>query len=267
MTGRPDALSSAAITAVVVTIGAQIVYPLVHGSARDAATIVVLCSAAVAMAADALRRRGALHGALVIISVGAIAFVAELAGTRTGVPFGQYTYAQGRIGPSIADVPVLITAAWFVGAYSVWRVASYVAPRRGVIRVLGATIALVGWDLYLDPQMVAAGLWRWNARDAGLPGVEEIPLTNYAGWAVLGLVVFGVLSVIDAPTARTSAAIDPRAVPIVPTIWFHWTWLGSAVAQIWFLEDGALRSGIPYAFVAMAVLGVPGIAKATGCRR
>ncbi|GAA1462265.1 carotenoid biosynthesis protein [Williamsia maris] len=268
-TVRSPSIHTLAVAGLAVTIGAQIVYPLVHGSTRDATTMVVLCAGVVAMAADAIGRRGALRGGLVIVTIAVLAFTFEVLGTRTGIPFGDYTYTQGRIGPSVATVPILISAAWFVGAYSVWRVAVFVLPRRPVLRVLAATVALVGWDLYLDPQMVAAGLWRWGVDDAGLPGIDQIPLTNYAGWALLGLVVFGVLSLLDAP-ARTDVLRpdDTTArVPVVPLAWFAWTWLGSAVAQVFFLEDGALRSGIPYALVAMAVLGVPALATATGCRR
>ncbi|GGF29422.1 carotenoid biosynthesis protein [Williamsia phyllosphaerae] len=268
-TTRSASTHTVAVAGLAVTIGAQIVYPLVHGSNRDITTMVVLCAGVVAMAADAIGRRGALRGAVVIVAIAVLAFAFEVVGTRTGIPFGDYTYAQDRIGPSIATVPILISAAWFVGAYSVWRVAVFVLPRRPVLRVLAAIVALVGWDLYLDPQMVAAGLWRWGVDDAGLPGIEQIPLTNYAGWALLGLVVFAVLTALDAP-ARTGVphADDTTArVPVIPLTWFVWTWLGSAVAQVFFLEDGALRSGIAYGLVAMAVLGVPALAAATGCRR
>ncbi len=258
-----------ALAALAVSIGAQIVYPLVNGSVRDAITIVVLCAGVVALAADAIRRRGLLRGVVIILTISALAYAFELVGTRTGIPFGDYTYAQDRIGPSIATVPILIAAAWFVGAYSVWRVAVFVLPRRPALRVLLAIVALVGWDLFLDPQMVAAGLWRWGDDDAGLPGIEQIPLTNYAGWAVLGLVVFTVLSLVDSPGRPGADRMkDPGSTTtIVPLAWFVWTWLGSAMAQLLFLEGGDLRSGVAYGFVTMGVLGVPALAAATGCRR
>ena len=30
--------------------------------------------------------------------------------------------------------------------------------------------ALTSWDLFLDPQMVSAGYWRWNHNAVDLPG-------------------------------------------------------------------------------------------------
>ena len=50
-------------------------------------------------------------------------------------------------------------------------------------RVAVAAAALASWDLFLDPQMVDAGHWRWSDPSPALPGVPTVPLTNYAGWA------------------------------------------------------------------------------------
>ncbi|MBT0565275.1 carotenoid biosynthesis protein [Williamsia sp. CHRR-6] len=259
------------LLAIGASIAAQIVYPLVSGSTRDAATVVVVCAAALAMACDAVARRGPAGAALIIVPVAAISYGAEVMGTRTGFPFGEYSYAQGRIGPSLFEVPVVITAAWFMGGYAVWRIAAF-AISGTVSRIVIATVALVGWDLYLDPQMVEAGLWRWVQTDAGPPGIEQIPLTNFAGWALLGVVVFTVLTWTDPPDPAASRSAGPEGVvwhsfPLIPMIWFGWTWLGSALAQLVLLYDGRLATGVPYAVVAMAALGVPAAARAARCRR
>ncbi|MGJ0120846.1 carotenoid biosynthesis protein [Williamsia sp. MIQD14] len=257
-TGTARAVSLVAVAAWVL---AQIVYSLVEGSARDTATMVVLCAGSIAMIVDVIGRRGVGRGVTVIAAVSAIVFAAEVVGTRTGFPFGAYGYATDRIGPAVADVPILITAAWFMGAYAVWRVAAHVVPTARAGRVAIGVVGLVSWDLYLDPQMVAAGLWRWDSTDSGLPGMEAIPLTNFAGWAVVGLVVMGVFELLDPPDPARGAA------PVVPLVWLWWTWAGSAFAQIALLENGALRSGVAYGIVGMGVLAVPAIVTVVTSRR
>ena len=49
--------------------------------------------------------------------------------------------------------------------------------------LLGGARRSPRWDLFLDPQMVAAGHWTWLDPDPALPGVPGVPLTNYAGLA------------------------------------------------------------------------------------
>lgn len=258
ITGTARVVSLAAVAAWVL---AQIVYTLVEGSARDAATVVVLCAGSIAMIVDVVARRGVGRAVAIIAPVAAIVFAAEVVGTRTGFPFGAYGYVTDRIGPAVADVPILITAAWFMGAYAVWRVAAFVLPTARAGRIAIGVVGLVSWDLYLDPQMVAAGLWSWDAKDAGLPGMEAIPLTNFAGWAAVGLVVMLVFELLDPPDAARGAT------PVVPLVWLWWTWAGSAFAQIFLLENGALRSGVAYGIVGMGVLAVPAVVAVATSRR
>ena len=59
--------------------------------------------------------------------------------------------------------------------------------------VVGGAAALASWDLFLDPQMVDAGHWRWSDPSPALPGVPTVPLTNYAGWALVALVLMALL--------------------------------------------------------------------------
>jgi putative membrane protein len=56
--------------------------------------------------------------------------------------------------------------------------------------VLGSA-ALTAWDLFLDPQMVGEGYWKWARRGV----YRGIPLTNYLGWFVTGL---GVMALLEA---------------------------------------------------------------------
>ncbi|GAB2644040.1 carotenoid biosynthesis protein [Gordonia jinhuaensis] len=245
-TGR--AWSATAWLCLSVCILAQIGYPLVSGGTRDTLVIVVVLSGALTMAADLCRRRGVGRTVAICVGVMATGLAFEVVGTATGVPFGSYHYAMGRLGPAVASVPLLICVAWFTGALAVWRV-SAVLPLARPTRVVLAMVALVGWDLYLDPQMVADRLWVWDAPGAPtLPGIDDIPLTNYVGWLAMGAVVFTALTFAD------PGHCDPSEVG-APGGWFVWTWLGSALAHLVFLPG--LTWSAPWGFVVMGVLGVP----------
>lgn len=233
------------------SIAAQIVYPLVEGVGRDRATVVVVMASAAAMIAHSAARLGALRTVGVFAATAGVGWTAEIIGTATSFPFGAYEYATGRIGPSVLDVPIVIGLAWTAGGYCMWWVSSLVTSNPA-LRIPLATVGMVGWDLYLDPQMVSAGLWTWDDRDSGLPGVDQIPLTNYAGWAGVAALMFVLLATLDREPVDTT----PPA-PITPVGWFCWTWLGSALAFLVFLDDPDLPPAVPYGLAAMGVLGVP----------
>jgi putative membrane protein len=110
-----------------------------------------------------------------------------------------------------------------------------------------AAFALAAWDLYLDPQMVAAGHWTWHHPTPALPGVPGIPLTNYLGWVLVAVVMVAVLDRVlpvrgDAPGEAVPAAL------------LAWTWLGSGLANLAFFDRPAVAG---YGVVAMGVTVLP----------
>ncbi|UFT00007.1 carotenoid biosynthesis protein [Nocardia huaxiensis] len=236
-----------ALLPAVLLVLVQISYPLTHGAARDRVTVaVVLLSAGTALVHAALTR-GIRWAAGLLVIVSGVGLVAEMAGIATGIPFGCYEYASGRIGPEVAGVPVVVPLAWTGGVYPVWVVAGLLSSR-AVGRVSLTAVGAVGWDLFLDPQMVADGQWTWCSGIPGLPGLGEIPVSNYLGWFGVALVMGGLLEVWDR-TAR-----DSREALIVPVGVFGWTWLGSALAHAVFL---GLPVSAAYGFAGLGVLGIP----------
>lgn len=235
-----------AATAVV----AQIAYPLTGGSTRDGVTVaVVALLAAAALTHAAIHRGLGWATALLVVSAGG-GFASEVIGTATGYPYGCYAYAVDRLGPALADVPLVVPLAWTAGLYPVWCVATRIT-RTAPGRVAAVTVGMVGWDLYLDPQMVADGQWTW-CNGGGLPGIAHIPLTNYAGWVVVAAAMAVALLAFEARSPRPAPRHD--AVPIAL---FLWTWLGSALAHSVFLEAPELRFSSIYGLVVMGVLGIP----------
>lgn len=228
-------------------VATQISYPLVHGGARDAVSAAVVVLLAAAAAVHAAATRGARWTATLLVVTAGGGLLVEIVGTTTGWPFGDYTYDPGRLGPTLAGVPVLIGLAWTAGAYPAWCAAERVAAGRSWLRVLLATAGLAGWDLYLDPQMVADGQWHWAPGGTGLPGLPAIPLSNYLGWLLTAALMMLALNAAAGDRAR-------RAADGLPLLLYLWTWLGSALAHAVFLGLGASAG---YGLAAMGLLGVP----------
>ncbi|UGT54528.1 carotenoid biosynthesis protein [Nocardia asteroides] len=288
----------------------QITYPLSAGSARDAITVAVVLLTVATALLHAVTTRGARWAAGFFVIVSGLGLLAEMIGTATGYPFGTYSYAVDRLGPALADVPLIVPLAWTGGLYPIWLVAGLLtdarmpgpssrhraAPytdltlpeavaaerqataehpvdrhaddrlptgdfaagqataratsvRRCGVFVLGA----VGWDLFLDPQMVADGQWTWRVTDAGLPGLPQIPYTNYLGWALVATLMAVLLTVLDRrlPPARDHSVAVPVAV-------FAWTWLGSTLAHAVFL---GLPASAAWGFAGLGLLGIPLLAR------
>lgn len=230
----------------VVLVGTQIAYPLTAGPARDAVTVAVVLLTAGTALLHAATTRGIGYAAGFGVIVSGIGLVAEVVGTAAGIPFGAYDYADGRIGPQLCDVPLVVPLAWTGGLYPIWVVAGLLCPRPAA-RIGATAVGAVGWDLFLDPQMVADGQWYWQHTDSGLPGLAAIPYTNYLGWLAVAAVMATALTVWER-TARGSER------PGVPILMFLWTWLGSALAHAVFL---GLPYSAGYGSVVLGFLGVP----------
>ncbi|OZC44799.1 carotenoid biosynthesis protein [Rhodococcus sp. WWJCD1] len=256
----------APIVVAAAAVGCQIVYPLVSGTTRDAVTVAVVALLALASILHAVLHRGAVWATVLVLVTAGTGFASELVGTATGIPFGEYFYAQNRLGPSLFEVPVVVPLAWTAGFYPIWCAVTYVVRRLGTtqvraagLRIAAVAVGMVGWDLYLDPQMVTDGQWTWTAGAVGLPGVPSIPLTNYLGWLVVATLMAAVVESLDRAIGGFRPS-DTRLEPFddaVPIGLFLWTWLGSALAHAVFLDGPELRFSAVYGFLVMGAVGVP----------
>jgi uncharacterized membrane protein len=201
------------------TVLAQVVYPLAGDDGRDRLTVViVLLGAAAAVLHAALT--GGVRALAALAVVAGVGLVAEAVGVATGVPFGDYAYT-GTLGPEVAGVPWLVVAAWVFMAWPAAVVARVVATSWAA-RVAVAAVALAGWDLFLDPQMVTAGHWTWAPGGWRLPGVPDVPVSNFGGWLLVAAVIAVVLQAVP-PPADTGRAL-------LPVAFYVWTAASSALA-------------------------------------
>src|SRR5207247_7810526 len=83
---------------------------------------------------------------------------------------------------------------------------------------------------FLDPQMVAAGYWRWRHPRPALPGVADVPVTNFAAWFAVGVALMAVLS---AAGGRAVRRCTPADAPMLAL--YLWTYVASVLANAAFL--------------------------------
>ena len=220
---RHAAGARAAVALACVTVLLQVAYPLVTGAARDMLTVATVMSFFLASVVHALYWRGVrFTAALVAVTAGG-GLAVEALGTHYGVPFGSYAYGDS-LGWTMLGVPVVIPLAWTMMAYPALLVGRRIT-RHPLAGPLVAGWALAAWDLFLDPQMVAAGHWVWSTAGPSLTG---IPVTNYLGWLATAVAMMGVLWRLTVWRAHRP---DDR----VPLALYLWTWGGSVLAHAVFL--------------------------------
>jgi uncharacterized membrane protein len=228
-------------------IVAQIAYPLVSGDARDALTELIVVIVAAASLCHAAITRGP-HAAAALAAVSVVGgFAVEVLGVHTGVPFGRYEYG-GSLGASLFGVPVVIAFAWPMLAWPAALAARRLVHSFAARVALGAW-ALTAWDVFLDPQMVAAGHWHWLDVSAHLPGVPGVPLSDYAGWFVVSALMSFALQRALQPIPNSSEDADRW-----PLAFYLWTWVSSTLALAAFLDLGAAAA---WGFVAMGSVALP----------
>jgi uncharacterized membrane protein len=233
-------------TALALLVLAEIAYPLVTGAARARLVVLTVALGYAVSVGHAVTTRGARTGAILALVTTGGGFALEALGVATGVPFGQYRYT-GALGARLLGVPLVIPLAWTWMAWPAWLAAGRVAGARRSVRVALAAVGLAAWDLFLDPQMVREGYWRWLHPYPALPGVPGVPVGNYLGWLAVALAMMAAL-------ARYERAPAPAGQDAPMYALYLWTYASSVLAHAAFLRlpGSALWGGL-----AMGVLAVP----------
>lgn len=237
----------------------QICYPLGTGVTRARLTVATVVLGYLLAVGHALLTRGPrTAAALVAVATGG-GFAIEALGVATGFPFGSYDYS-GELGPKLAGVPLIIPLAWTWMAWPAWlaavrlttpagRTPGVRTPAGHVGRVALATVGLAGWDLFLDPQMVAEGYWVWRDATPALPGLPGIPVSNYLGWLLFAVLLMSALRPLAGPAVAVTGSRDAPMFAL-----YLWTYFSSVLAHAVFLR---LPASALWGAAGMAVVAVP----------
>ncbi|PZS02103.1 MAG: carotenoid biosynthesis protein [Pseudonocardiales bacterium] len=210
-------------------IAGQVAYPLLGGSPRAALTVITVVAFFVAVGVHAGWSLGPAAAARALATIAALSLAVEAVGLHTGVPFGRYSYT-GPLGPRIAAVPVVVTLAWTTVAWLALQVGRRLAhSRAGVVGIGAAT--LTGWDVFLDPQLVADGNWRWSHPHPALPGMAGVPVSNVVGWLVVSVALIALFDRLVADV------IIPQAIPATMLAWIY---ASETLGNVAFFHRGGL---------------------------
>ena len=168
---------------------------------------------------------------------------AELIGTSTGYPFGNYEYTSGLGYKILGHVPFSIPLSWFYMGLASFLLGSIIASLQPIWSVLLGAYLLTAWDLVLDPAMAHPGLalsfWVWHQSGPYF----GMPIQNFVGWTATGALFMG----LSRWLWRTAPPSLSLAFPVtVYLLNLAFAIVLSAAAEVW----------IPIIVAAAALVGV-----------
>ena len=211
----------------IATIALQIAYPLVDGQLLTSITIATVALGATTMLVHALLNYGFRYFVTLLLITFSFALLVEQIGSRTGWPFGTYTYSAS-LGYEIYGVPLIVPFAWIMLAHPILIAARKTTPHW--VFLYGG-FGLMAWDLFLDPQMVSAGRWTWKAHGPTLPFDANVPLSNSFGWLLAGMGLMAILH-LALPKERRKIGANSR----IPNLLLAWTLFSGIVGNIFFFH-------------------------------
>lgn len=171
-----------------------------------------------------IARAVTIFGVSFVVSLGS-----ELLGTSTGLPFGVYSYTS-LLGYKILDlVPFNIPTSWFFMLYASLAICGRLLEAKDDSTskwwwALIAGVVLTAWDVSMDPAMVKTRHWVWDIPDLSNAGAFSqfigremfygMPLTNWLGWLLTGVVVARLMLMI-VPPSSWARNVAPSNFPLV----------------------------------------------------
>ncbi|MES2524389.1 MAG: carotenoid biosynthesis protein [Gemmatimonadota bacterium] len=170
-----------------------------------------------------------MRRALLVFAVSfVLSLSSELAGTYTGYPFGEYKYSS-LLGYKIAGlVPFNIPTSWFYMLVASLAICGRILPATDDSKskwwwALVGGVVLTAWDVSMDPAMVKTVHWSWYVPDLstrstfeqfiGTPFFFGMPLTNWLGWLLTGILVARAMLAVVPPSVWASA-VSPSRFPL-----------------------------------------------------
>jgi uncharacterized membrane protein len=153
---------------------------------------------------------------------------AELAGTMTGLPFGVYSYTDQLGYKILGHVPFNIPTSWFYMLVAVLAICGRILPAKDDSTsrwwwALMAGLILTAWDVSMDPAMVKTTHWLWHIPDLssrsafeqfiGKPIFFGMPITNWLGWILTGILVARAMLAI-VPPSDWARHVSPSNLPL-----------------------------------------------------
>jgi putative membrane protein len=239
---RPELWSSSPLGQQVFAFGMQ-----------DAGALHMVLGAA-AMLAFGRAALGWRRTAIFFVLAGGLSLGAELVGTSTGYPFGNYEYTTGLGAKILGRVPFSIPLSWFYMGLASFMLGGVLARWHPAWSVVLGAYLLTAWDLVLDPAMAHPGLvlqfWVWHTSGPYF----GMPVQNFLGWTATGALFMGL----------SRWAWGRRVPPVSPSFPLAVYGLNVAFAIVLSAAGGVW---LPIGLSLAAALAVALAANASGRRR
>jgi len=186
-----------------------------------------------------------------------VAFAAEYASTRVGIPFGLYHYTGGTAGVELylSNIPLFDSLSFAFLAYAAFclsRVA--LGASRGVVVVALSGILMMLLDVVMDPLAVRGDRWFLGHvfyYPAG-GAYFGVPLSTFAGWGVVGWLIVGGYAAATRTGAPSSQ--DHGRSPGPGVALYYGVLLFSLAVTFWIGEGMLLAAGILIHIVGFLLL-------------
>jgi uncharacterized membrane protein len=166
----------------------------------------------------AFLRLGGRRSILLFTLTFTVSLLLESLGVLTGWIYGPYHYTE-KLGPLFLGlVPYMVPLTWFMMTYPSYVIADRCVPSAWSARARGLAVAALGglamvaWDLVLDPLMTLRGHWVWDIRGAYF----GVPIQNLVGWWLTTFIVLLLYQVlrrlVTAPVVTPGDSFDRLAV-------------------------------------------------------
>lgn len=186
-----------------------------------------------------------------------VAWLAEFSSTRLGVPFGLYHYTASTRGQELylGDVPFMDSLSFTFLAYAAFCLARAALGGRRVSRTSLAVFAgflMLLLDVVIDPLAVRGDRWFLGRifyyPDGG--AYFGVPLSNFAGWWLVGAVGVGAYLLGDGPRGT------PHEGRLWPGVALYYAVLGFNLAvTAWIGEARLVAVGLALHALSGVALG------------
>lgn len=189
-----------------------------------------------------------------------ISLAAELASTRTGFPYGRYTYVAGTSGQElyIANVPLFVPISFGTVVWAGRSLAVSALPRAGpAARIAAGALGAAVLDLVIDPMTLRGEEWfLGRLYEFASSGFFGVPWSNFGGWVLVSGTILALDEALErasprSPTRGGGNAAERRGLVLAFTITGFFVAIALATRQWFVAASGAALTGALAGAVAL----------------
>ena len=129
---------------------------------------------------------------LIFLIIYLISFLVEVAGVKTGIIFGSYSYGTG-LGIKIFETPLMIGLNWIFLLYCTSSILEKIRTN-DLIKISGASVMMLAYDVVMEQVAPHLDMWTFEG--------GTVPLRNYVSWFLLALIFHSLLKLAGVRTVN-----------------------------------------------------------------